>query len=146
MRFFVVVQGDEIIVTSVTGFRAAYCMRPYHPQLVLRRRTQTDDHELLALEPGRRPMRKRASSGGLFRRPKIKARNVAPMRSVQSRCADGTRAASIRGSKSNRPTVDKVARPSGHSASCADECLFLGPLLGVLELRHSLQGLLSGTR
>jgi len=48
MRFFVVVQGDEIIVTSATGFRAAYFKRPYHPQLVLRRRTQTDDHELLA--------------------------------------------------------------------------------------------------
>jgi len=25
MRFFVVVQDDEIIVTSETGFRAAYC-------------------------------------------------------------------------------------------------------------------------
>ena len=48
MRFFVVVQGDEIIVTSATGFRATYFKRPYHPQLVLRRRTQTDDHELLA--------------------------------------------------------------------------------------------------
>ena len=46
--FFVVVQGDEIIVTSATGFRAAYFKRPYHPQLVLRCRTQTDDHELLA--------------------------------------------------------------------------------------------------
>ena len=43
MRFFVVVQGDEIIVTSATGFRAAYFKRPYHPQLVLR-----CDHELLA--------------------------------------------------------------------------------------------------
>jgi len=48
MRFFVMVQGDEIIVTSTTGFRAAYFKRPYHPQLVLRRRTQTDDQELLA--------------------------------------------------------------------------------------------------
>jgi hypothetical protein len=48
MRFFVVVQGDEIIVTSPTGFSAAYFKRPYHPQLVLRRRTQTDDQELLA--------------------------------------------------------------------------------------------------
>ena len=45
MRFFVMVQGDEIIVTSPTGFRAAYFKRP---QLVLRRRTQTDDQELLA--------------------------------------------------------------------------------------------------
>jgi hypothetical protein len=43
MRFFVVVQGDEIIVTSAAGFRVAYFKRPYHPQLVLRRRTQTDD-------------------------------------------------------------------------------------------------------
>jgi hypothetical protein len=48
MRFFVMVQGDEIIVTSTTGFRAAYFKRPYHPQLVLRRSTQTDDQELLA--------------------------------------------------------------------------------------------------
>ena len=48
MRFFVVVQGDEIIVTSALGFRAAYLKRPYQPQLVLRCRTQTDDHELLA--------------------------------------------------------------------------------------------------
>jgi hypothetical protein len=48
MRFFVMVQGDEIIVTSPTGVRAAYFKRPYHPQLVLRRRTQTDDQELLA--------------------------------------------------------------------------------------------------
>jgi len=48
MRFFVMVQGDEIIVTSPTGFRAAYFKRPYHPQLVLRRSTQTDDQELLA--------------------------------------------------------------------------------------------------
>ena len=28
MRLFVVVQDDEIIVTSETGFRAAYCKRP----------------------------------------------------------------------------------------------------------------------
>jgi hypothetical protein len=48
MRLFVVVRGDEIIVTSETGFRAAYCKRPNHPQLKVRRRTETDDHELLA--------------------------------------------------------------------------------------------------
>ena len=48
MRFFVVVQGDEIIVTSATVFCAAYFKRPYHPQLILRCRTQTHDHELLA--------------------------------------------------------------------------------------------------
>ena len=48
MRLFVVVRGDEIIVTSETGFRAAYCKRPNHPQLKVRRRTETEDHELLA--------------------------------------------------------------------------------------------------
>jgi len=47
-RFFVVVEGDEIIVTSDTGFRAAYCKRPNQSQLIVRRRTDTDDHELLA--------------------------------------------------------------------------------------------------
>jgi hypothetical protein len=30
-RFFVMVKGDEIIVTSLTGFRAAYLKRPNHP-------------------------------------------------------------------------------------------------------------------
>jgi hypothetical protein len=48
MRLFVVVQGDEIIVTSETGFRAAYRKRPNHPQLKVRRCTNTDDQELLA--------------------------------------------------------------------------------------------------
>ena len=48
-RFFVVVEGDEIIVTSDTGFRAAYCKRPNIPQLKVRRRTDTDDLELLGL-------------------------------------------------------------------------------------------------
>jgi hypothetical protein len=48
VRLFVVVQGDEIVVTSETGFRAAYCKRPNFPQLKVRRRTDTDDHELLA--------------------------------------------------------------------------------------------------
>jgi hypothetical protein len=47
-RLFVVVKGDQIIVTSLTGFRAAYCIRPNHPQLIVRRRTDTDDHALLA--------------------------------------------------------------------------------------------------
>jgi hypothetical protein len=28
MRLFVVVHGDEIVVTSETGFRAAYCSAP----------------------------------------------------------------------------------------------------------------------
>ena len=41
-------EGDEIIVTSDTGFRAAYCRRPNRPQLIVRRRTDTDDHEVLA--------------------------------------------------------------------------------------------------
>jgi len=48
MRLFVVVQDDEIIVTSETGSRAAYCKRPNHPQLKVRRRTETDDHKVLA--------------------------------------------------------------------------------------------------
>jgi hypothetical protein len=48
MRLFVVVQGNEIVVTSETGFRVEYWRRPNHPQLKVRRRTDTDDHELLA--------------------------------------------------------------------------------------------------
>ena len=48
MRLFVVVHGDEIVVTSETGFRVAYCKRPNFPQLKVRRCTDTDDHELLA--------------------------------------------------------------------------------------------------
>jgi hypothetical protein len=32
----------------VTGFRAAYCKRPHHPQLKVRRRTETADNEVLA--------------------------------------------------------------------------------------------------
>jgi hypothetical protein len=47
-RLFVMVTGDEIVVTSDTGFRAAYCRRPHHPQLIVRRRTDTDDHEVIA--------------------------------------------------------------------------------------------------
>ena len=42
------VQDDEIVVTSETGFCAAYCKRPNHPQLKIRRRTETDDNEVLA--------------------------------------------------------------------------------------------------
>jgi len=48
MRLFVTVQDDEIVVTSDTGFRAAYCKRPNHLQLKVRRRTETDDQEVLA--------------------------------------------------------------------------------------------------
>ena len=47
-RLFVLVTGDEIVVTSDTGFRAAYCRRPHHPQLIVRRRTNTDDQEVIA--------------------------------------------------------------------------------------------------
>jgi hypothetical protein len=47
-RLFVIVTGDEIVVTSDAGFRAAYCRRPHHPQLIIRRRTDTDDHEVIA--------------------------------------------------------------------------------------------------
>jgi hypothetical protein len=47
-RLFVIVTGDEIVVTSDSGFRAAYCRRPHHPQLIVRRRTDTDDHEVIA--------------------------------------------------------------------------------------------------
>jgi hypothetical protein len=43
-----VVQGDEIIVTSETGFRAEYWGRPNHSQLKVRRCTDTENQELLA--------------------------------------------------------------------------------------------------
>jgi hypothetical protein len=43
----VVVQDGDIIV-SVTGFCAVYYKPTNQPQLILRRRTDTDDHELLA--------------------------------------------------------------------------------------------------
>jgi hypothetical protein len=43
-RFFVMVTDDEI----VAGFCAAYCRRPHHPQLIVRRRTDTDDVEMIA--------------------------------------------------------------------------------------------------
>jgi len=48
MRLFVVVQDDEVIVSSERGFRAAYCKRPNLPQLNVRRRTETDDQNVLA--------------------------------------------------------------------------------------------------
>jgi hypothetical protein len=41
------VRGDEIVVRTL-GFYAAYAKPSNGPQLVLRRRTETDDHELLA--------------------------------------------------------------------------------------------------
>jgi hypothetical protein len=48
LRQFVVVQGDEIIVTSETGFRAEYWKRPNHSQLKVRRCTDIESQELLA--------------------------------------------------------------------------------------------------
>ena len=47
MRFVVVVQDDDIIV-SVADFYAVYFKPTNQPQLILRRRTDTDDHELMA--------------------------------------------------------------------------------------------------
>ncbi len=41
------VSGDEIIVRTL-GFFAAYAKPSNAPQLILGRRTETDDHELLA--------------------------------------------------------------------------------------------------
>jgi hypothetical protein len=46
-RFVVVVQDGDIIV-SVSGFYAVYYKPTNKPQLILRRRSDTDDHELLA--------------------------------------------------------------------------------------------------
>jgi hypothetical protein len=45
-RVFVEVRGDEIIVTAL-GFYAAYSKPSRQPQ-ILRRRSDTDDYELLA--------------------------------------------------------------------------------------------------
>ena len=41
------VRRDLIIVTAL-GFYAAYSKRPNKPQLIIMRRTDTNDHELLA--------------------------------------------------------------------------------------------------
>jgi hypothetical protein len=41
------VRGDEIVVRTL-GFYAAYSKSSDAPQLILRRRTETNDHELLA--------------------------------------------------------------------------------------------------
>jgi hypothetical protein len=43
----VVVQDGDIVV-SVAGFSAVYYKPSNEPQLILRRRTDTDDHELIA--------------------------------------------------------------------------------------------------
>jgi hypothetical protein len=46
-RFVVVVQDDDIIV-GVSGIYAVYYKPSNQPQLILRRRSETDDNELLA--------------------------------------------------------------------------------------------------
>ena len=46
-RFVVVVQDDDIIV-GLLGFYAVHYKPSNQPQLILRRRSETDDHELLA--------------------------------------------------------------------------------------------------
>ena len=46
-RFIVVVQVDDIII-GLSGFYAVYYKPSSQPQLILRRRSETDDNELLA--------------------------------------------------------------------------------------------------
>ena len=46
-RFVVVVQDGDLIVSG-SGFYAVYYKPTNQPQLILRRRSDTDDHELLA--------------------------------------------------------------------------------------------------
>jgi hypothetical protein len=46
-RFVVVVQAGDIIV-GLSGFYAVYYKPSNQPQLILRRRSETDDNELLA--------------------------------------------------------------------------------------------------
>jgi hypothetical protein len=48
IRFDVRVQGGEIII-SLADFCAIYVKPSDQAQLILRRRTETDDHDLLAL-------------------------------------------------------------------------------------------------
>ena len=47
MDLHVELLGDEIVVRTL-GFYAAYTKSSDAPQLILRRRTETNDHELLA--------------------------------------------------------------------------------------------------
>ena len=61
----VVVQDGDIVV-SVAGFCAVYYKPNNQPQLILRRRSETDDHTLLA-QPRGRPTTKRASWGGSYK-------------------------------------------------------------------------------
>ena len=46
MDLHVEILGDEIVVRTL-GFYAAYTKSSDAPQLILRRRTETNDHELL---------------------------------------------------------------------------------------------------
>ena len=47
MDLHVEILGDEIVVRTL-GFYAAYTKSSDAPQLILKRRTETNDHELLA--------------------------------------------------------------------------------------------------
>jgi hypothetical protein len=40
--------SDGEVMSSTYWFAAVYCKPPDQPQLILRRRTETDDYELLA--------------------------------------------------------------------------------------------------
>jgi hypothetical protein len=65
--FQVEVQGDNLTVARPgSGFRAVYFKPAGRPQLILRQRTETEDHELLARQ--RTP--KRASWGGSYKKPR----------------------------------------------------------------------------
>ena len=77
MRLFVMVQGDEIIVTSETGFRVEYWQRPKHTHLKVRRCTETENHELLQ-KRGKRQTQKRASWDGLRKKEARPMRGRAP--------------------------------------------------------------------
>jgi hypothetical protein len=59
---------DGDIVVSVAGFSAVYYKPSNQPQLILKRRTETEDHELLAAATTRR-----ASSGGSLKRASTEA-------------------------------------------------------------------------
>jgi len=41
-------EGEIIVQEPLSGFAAVYYKPPDQPQLILRRRTETDDYELLA--------------------------------------------------------------------------------------------------
>jgi hypothetical protein len=77
MRLFVLVKGDEIVVTSLTGFRAAYLKRPNHPQLIFGGELKTMTNYCL-LRRGRQQPQRRVSWGGLFRKWAHTARHHTP--------------------------------------------------------------------